>query len=140
MTDRDQRKDGIEMPVSYMLEGALLRLELEGQYEPQDIIQQFLAGLGDPGCPEKVALLVDTTRSTSLEKRAPDEIGRVAEFLGAYVQRIGGRCAIVARSDVHFGMSRMGSVYSADVGVDAQVFRDPESALAWLRNGAGDRT
>jgi len=120
------------MPVSYVLEGALLRLDLEGQYEPQDIIEQFLAGLGDPGCPGKVALLVDTTRSASLEKRAPHEIGYVAEFLGAHVERIGGRCAVVARSDVHFGMSRMGTVYSADVGVNAQVFRDPESALAWL--------
>lgn len=120
------------MPVTYTLEGALLRLDLEGQYEPRDIIRQFLAGLGDPGCPEKVALLVDTTRSTSLEKRAPHEIGSVAEFLGPYVDRIGGRCAVVARSDVHFGMSRMGSVYSAGVGVDAQVFRSPESALAWL--------
>ncbi len=124
------------MPVSYMLEGALLRLDLEGEYEPKDIIRQFLAGLGDPGCPEKVALLVDATRSTSLEKRAPEEIGRVAEFLGAYVERIGGRCAVVASSDVHFGMSRMGSVFSAGVGVDAQVFRDPDAALAWLGVGS----
>ena len=120
------------MPVSYTLEGALLRLDLEGQYEPQDVIEQFLAGLGAPGCPERVALLVDTTRSTSLEKRAPHEIGRVAQFLGEYVNRIGGRCAVVASSDVHFGMSRMGSVFSADVGVEAKVFRDPETALEWL--------
>jgi len=26
----------------------------------------------------------------------------------------------------------MGSAYSGSVGVDVQVFRDPEAALAWL--------
>ena len=120
------------MPVSYALEGALLRLDLVDQYEPGDIIQQFLAGLADPDCPEKVALLLDTTRSASLEKRSPQEIRRVAVFLEPYIGRIGGRCAVVARSDVHFGMSRMGSAHSAEVGVNAQIFRDPEAALAWL--------
>jgi hypothetical protein len=40
--------------------------------------------------------------------------------------------AVVAASDVHFGLSRLGSVYSEGVGVEAQVFREVESALAWL--------
>jgi hypothetical protein len=48
------------------------------------------------------------------------------------VKRIGGRCAVVAQSDVHFGMSRMGTAYSENVGVVARVFREPEAALAWL--------
>jgi len=39
---------------------------------------------------------------------------------------------MVASSDVHFGLSRLGSVYSEGVGVDVQVFRDLESAITWL--------
>jgi len=119
------------MPVSYVLNGSLLRLDLEGQYEPRDIIEQFLAGLADPECPRKIALLLDTTRSESLETRSPSEIRGVAEFLEPYVKRIG-RCAVVAQSDVHFGMGRMGTAYSENVGVVARVFREPEEALAWL--------
>jgi hypothetical protein len=119
------------LPVSYALSGALLRLDLKGQYEPKDIIEQFLAGLADPGCPKKVSLLVDVTRSVVLETRAAQEIRRIAEFLAPYRDRIG-RCAVIAERDVHFGLGRVGSAYSEDVGVEAGVFRDLESALRWL--------
>ena len=107
-------------------------MEFKGHYDPDDIIGQFLAAMDDPSCPEKVALLVDVTRSESLEKRTPHEIRRVAEFLGPYLGRIGGRCAVVANKDVHFGLSSMGSVYGKNVGVEAAIFRDSKSALDWL--------
>jgi len=121
------------MPVTYELDGSLLKLVLEGRYEPGDVVAQFLAGLADPSCPDHVALLVDVTRSESLETRAPHEIRLVAEQLGPYRERIGGRCAVVAARDVHFGLSSMGIVYSEGVGVEAAVFRDTKSALEWLR-------
>ena len=121
------------MPVTYELDGSLLKLVLKGQYEPADIPAQFLAGLADPKCPEQIALLVDVTQSESLETRSPQEIRLVAELLGPYRERIGGRCAVVATRDVHFGLSSMGIVYSENVGVEAAVFRDTRSALEWLR-------
>jgi len=120
------------MPVTYALVGPLLKLDLEGRYKPRDIVEQFLAGLADPSCPSEVALLVDVTRSQSLETRAPREIRHIAQFLGRYRARIGGRCAVVAKTDVHFGLSKMGSAYSEAVGVRAAVFRDSRSALDWL--------
>ncbi len=120
------------MAVSYTIEGGLLRLKLEGQYEPQDIIREFLAGIADPACPNPVALLVDVTASESLGTREPQEIRQVAEYLGPYAKRIGGRCAIVASRDLHFGLSRMGSAYTEGVGVETAVFRDASSALEWL--------
>ena len=120
------------MAVRYALEGSLLKLVLEGRYEPGDVIAKFVAGLTDPKCPNHVALLVDVTQSESLEMRAPHEIRLVAEQLGPFRERIGGRCAVVAARDVHFGLSSMGIVYSEGVGVEAAVFRDSKSALEWL--------
>lgn len=120
------------MPVRYTLTGSLLRLDLEGQYEPKDIIEQFLAGLADPTCPPQVGLMLDVTRSESLEARAPHEIRHVAEFLGPYVDRIRGRCAVVATKDIHFGLSSMGGAYTENVGVETAVFRGSESAIKWL--------
>ncbi len=120
------------MPVSYSLTGSLLQLNLEGHYEPHDIIAAFLKGLADPQCPPRVALLLDVTRSESLEKRTPHEIRHVAEFLGPYADRLGARCAVVATKDIHFGLSSMGSAYTENVGVEAAVFRDTESAVLWL--------
>lgn len=120
------------MAVSYAIEGGLLRLTFEGKYAPEDIIREFLAGLADPACPNPVPLLVDVTRSESLATRVPQEIRHVAEYLGPYAGRIGGRCAVVANKDLYFGLSRMGSVYSEGVGVKASVFRDVPAALEWL--------
>jgi hypothetical protein len=120
------------MPVTYSLIGSLLTLSLEGQYEPGDIIAQFHAGLADPRCPGQVSLLIDVTRSESLETREPQQIRHIAEYLGPYRERIGGRCAAVATRDVHFGLSSMGTVYSESVGIEAAVFRDSRSALEWI--------
>ena len=121
------------MPVTWSLEGDLVQLSLEGQYEPTDIIDAFLAALADPRCPEEISLLLDTTRSQSLDMRAPGEIRHVAQYLGPYRKRIRGRCAVVVGTDLHFGLSRMGSAYSETVGVDARVFRSKAEALDWLR-------
>ena len=120
------------MPVQYSIQAKVLKMEFVGQYEPEDIIRQFMAAMSDPACPNPASLLVDVTRSEILATAPVAEIRRVAEFLGPYAARIGGRCAVVAASDVHFGLSRLGSVYSDNVGVEVQVFRDLEGAAAWL--------
>jgi hypothetical protein len=120
------------MPVTYTLQGSLLSLTMVGEYAPQEVPEAFQAGLDDPACPRPVALLADVTQSKSLDHRAPHEIRRVAEFLGRFGERIGWRCAVVAASDVQFGLSQMGAVFSADVGVSVEVFRNHEEALQWL--------
>ncbi|HET9252494.1 MAG TPA: hypothetical protein VFP58_10305 [Candidatus Eisenbacteria bacterium] len=120
------------MAVSYSLEGPLLRMELAGTYDPEDVVREFEAAVADPRCPDPVSLLVDVTRSESLASRSPSQIRFVAESLGPYVKRINGRVAVVAIEDLHFGFSRMGSAYSENVGVEAAIFRDPEEARRWL--------
>jgi hypothetical protein len=118
--------------VSYAIDKNLLKLTLEGEYVPEDIVREFMAAMDDPECPRPVALLVDVSRSGSLATRSVEDIRRVAERLGDYKERVGGRCAVLAASDVNFGLSRLGSVYSEGVGVSTSVFRDLPEALAWL--------
>lgn len=120
------------MPVRSVLEGDLLTIELTGTYVPPDILRTFAAALDDPACPPRVAVLIDVTRSESLATRPAEDIRAVARHLGTFAERIGGRCAVVATSEVHFGLSQMGATHSAAVGVEARVFRDRESARAWL--------
>lgn len=120
------------MPVTYSFHGSLLKLELVGQYQPDDVIKTFVEAMNDPLCPNPASLLVDVRRSETLANAAIADIRRVAEFVGPYAPRVGGRAAVVAASDVHFGLSRLGSVYSDTVGVEVQVFRDVESAITWL--------
>ena len=120
------------MPVNYAFLGKFLKLELVGKYQPDDVIKTFESAINDPKCPNPASLLVDVRRSETLATAPVPEIRRVAEYLGPFSARVGGRVAVVASSDVHFGLSRLGSVYTEGVGVEAQVFRDVESATAWL--------
>ncbi len=123
------------MAVTYRIDGNILFMILSGTYVPDDVPRQFVAAINDPACPEHVHLVVDVTASGSLATRPTDDIRRVAEALGPYAARIGGRCAVVASEDVHFGLSRMGAVYSQGVGVETQVFRTLDDAFAWLDAG-----
>ena len=122
------------MSVEYSWDGPLLRLDLIGTTEPDEVIRQFKVALADPQATEKVALLLDTTRSDSMATRTSNEIRLVAEALKPYVGRVQGRCAVIATKDIHFGLSRMGSVYTELIGVDAGVFRTEAEALSWLRS------
>ncbi|HKQ59521.1 MAG TPA: hypothetical protein VJY35_16785 [Candidatus Eisenbacteria bacterium] len=122
------------MAVQYQIREGVLTMMLEGTYESRDVIRTFLDAIADPACPRPVALLMDVSRSTSLASRPAAEIKMVAEFLGPYAEHIGGRVAVLAPSNVAFGLSRMGAVHSEGVGVAAQVFRDREEAVKWLRN------
>ena len=124
------------MPVTWSLDEDLLELSLVGRYAPTDIIDAFLSALSDRRCPQQIHLLLDTTQSESLKERTPREVRHVAQYLGPYRKRIRGRCAVVAETDLQFGLSRMGSAYSDSVGVDARVFRSKDEALEWLRQPA----
>ena len=120
------------MAVQYSIREGVLAMEFIGIYESRDVIRRFLDAMSDPTCPNPVALLVDVSRSESLATRPAAEIRMVAEFLGPYADRIGGRVAVVAPSDVHYGLSQMGAVHSEGVGVAARVFRSKDEALEWL--------
>jgi hypothetical protein len=44
----------------------------------------------------------------------------------------GSRTAIVVTRDFDFGIARMFQVYAEGVGIEYQIFRDPEAATEWL--------
>lgn len=120
------------MAVSYSIHGDVLTMRMVGSYEAVEVPNVFRAALADPGCPVPVGLLVDVSQSTSLPGRSAADIRMISEALGPHAGRIGGRCAVVAPSDVQFGLSQMGAVHSANVGVTVRVFRTTEQALEWL--------
>src|SRR5262245_14040078 len=128
------------MGVEYQIQDGVLMMSFAGTYAPDDVADRFVAAIQDPACPKPVALLVDVSRSAVLAGRPAAEIKRIAEFLGPYAERIGGRCAVVAPSDVHFGLSQMGSVHTERVGVTSRVFRTRDQALVWLRGAPAPRT
>jgi hypothetical protein len=125
------------MPVTYEIAGGRVRMTLAGAYAPGDVTATFLAALDDPRCPRPARLLMDVSDSRALATRPADDIRKVAEFLGPYADRIGGRCAVVAPTDVMVGLSQMGAVHTGRVGVETRVFRDEAAAVEWLESDGG---
>jgi hypothetical protein len=56
----------------------------------------------------------------------------MAHFLAGRGRAFGGRLAIVAASDLAYGLMRMGGVFAEHDGLAAEVFRDAVSAEEWL--------
>ena len=122
------------MPVTYHVNDDVIEMALNGECPPDEVIQAFHEALADPATPSTFVLFVDVRKSTSLASRDTADIIRVAEYLGPHKDRVK-RCAVLATEQVHFGLSRLGAVYSETAGVMTSVFRDREEALAWLHGG-----
>lgn len=62
---------------------------------------------------------------------------RLAVFARMHTDKLkGGRVAMVAATEVAFGMFRMWQLQREGLGYDVRVFRDADEALAWLAEPA----
>jgi hypothetical protein len=122
------------MSVNYKLNEDVIEMILSGTTTPDEVIKAFHQALENESTPEEFFILLDVRNSTSLATRPTAEIIRVAEYLGPFQDRVK-RCAVLATENVHFGLSRLGAVYSETAGVMTSVFRDKDEALAWLHSG-----
>lgn len=122
------------MSATYRLNDDVVEMTLNGTTGIDEVIQTFHKALDDSNTPEEFVLLVDVRESSSLATRSTSEIIKVAEYLGPFQDRVK-RCAVLATENIHFGLSRLGAVYSETAGVMTSVFRDKEEAIDWLHGG-----
>jgi len=120
------------MPVNYAIDGQLLKIICYNTYTPQDLKDTLTNALSDPKCPTKASFLLDVSNSRSLAKRSPGQIYDAARFLIYHSKKLSNRCAILVKSEIQFGLSRMGSAYLENYGINAGVFRQLDEALMWL--------
>ena len=123
------------MPVSYVIEGDVLRLVMEGTYSPEDIKQGFADAFEDPRRPEHPRFVFDVSRSEILAERSTDEIKAMARFLSAHADRFGMRCAALVSRPIQYGLSRMGAAFTGSREVEVGVFGSLDDAVAWLEGG-----
>jgi hypothetical protein len=121
------------MPVAYDFTNGVLRLTMEGASSPADVVAAMQAAIADDARPELRGLLLDARGSTTAAKRSSAEIRLIAEEVARRADDFGGRLALLANSDVVYGLMRMGEVWvQAEGRVRSRVFRDEAEALAWL--------
>ncbi|MGD8412666.1 MAG: STAS/SEC14 domain-containing protein [Candidatus Latescibacterota bacterium] len=121
------------MPVKYTFEQNILKMTFDGVYGSEAIIQSFNEALEDPAFPgENARLLLDVRGSDSLADRSVEDLRKVAEHYARNADRVGRRCAIVAQSDIHFGLMRMAVAFTETYDADARVFKSEDEAVDWL--------
>lgn len=120
------------MPVSYEFDHHIVALRLTGRYEPADVRTALHAALDDPRCTSAIGLLFDARGSRSLAERTAAEVRAMAQLLATHADRFHRRLALLADSDVSFGLMRLGAVAVEQQGVETSVFRRLSDAERWL--------
>ena len=121
------------MPIKYEIDGGrrLIRTRCVGATTFAEVMDHFRTLRSDPAVPEEMNVLLDLSDQTS----APDsaQIKAVAAEAGRMLDVVQwGALAVVARSDLLFGMSRMLEVMAEPHFGTIRVFRELAPAEAWL--------
>ena len=119
------------MPVLYAFRGGVLELRAIGSYAPSEVAEAFRLALGDPARPVLRALLYDVRKSEMVGSRTTPEVREAVAFFDSLGTQVGRRVALLAASDVGYGVMRMVAGWAEGRGIEVAVFRDPDEALAW---------
>lgn len=127
------------MPVYTQMEDGILRVVVDGDYTSSELRRKgseaartAVETLGGP-----VFVLLDFSGAAGLRNKRATELRETAAFFAS--QPSLARVAVVAVSDLAFGLMRMGATFGAEEGLQVQAFRDREMALAWLAEGRQGR-
>jgi hypothetical protein len=121
------------MPVIYQIDQAskIIRTRCTGNVTIEEVLEHFRVLTQDPECPDRLDVLLDLSEQTSIPERDNmDEVAETIRRIRSTVQF--GACAIIACTDVLFGMLRMFEVFATDYFGAICVFRNKEEAEAWL--------
>ena len=121
------------MPVSYEIDRAAGRIETRctGDVTLDEVMRHFEELEADPSTPGRLDVLLDLDGMTSVPERT--NLRQVTQAVDRLTARLRwGACAIVATSDVLFGMSRMFAVFAEGLFAQTQVFRERRAAEHWL--------
>lgn len=121
------------MAVRYRFHRATrLLIARAGQATDEEALLTYAQCLaGDPDVPPGRDELVDL-RAVDGERLTTAGLRRVAQAFEAHEKGEPARVAIIASSDLAFGLSRMYQAYRSQSSTEIRVFRDLEEACRWL--------
>lgn len=121
------------MPVTYYFDGNILVMRMAGEYLLVEIRIALSAALDEAESRIVTGLLLDLSDSQSIATRSLGDITSIVGFLAYHAQSYGRRAALVASTDVAYGVLRLTDVDFESAGVDSRLFRSVEDGLSWLR-------
>jgi len=123
------------MPIEYAVdeERKVLVARAQGELCDADLLDYAQRLYDDPSIKRAVHELVDLSEVRSDSMITAEGIRALARFWESlYDWMSGGKLAIVAPTDVAFGLGRMYQMLRDDGPDHIQIFRDPEAAWRWL--------
>ena len=122
------------MPIEYEIDAGVIWMRTVGQVDYESGRKVLDAAIADAhalASPRKLPLVFDIRASQ--ENRSADEARGIAQFVSLHLDVLDPRCAVIAGSDLLFGVARMFGSYAATYGVEVTVFRTIEEVNGWLR-------
>ena len=109
----------------------IIRTRCIGPVTIEEVVGHFRALERDPDCPDRLDVLLDLSKQTSIPEKA--NLQRITEEIRRIRGRVHfGTCAIVACTDALFGMLRMFEVFAEEYFRESRIFRTASEAEAWL--------
>jgi hypothetical protein len=123
------------MPILFQIEHskALIRTKCVGNVTLEEVLAHFDELASTPNCPPMLDVLLDFSELESVP--GSGDLMAVADRMRRVASRVKfGACAIVAKSDVIFGIARMYTVYAEPHFRTTRVFREFLQAEFWLQS------
>ena len=121
------------VPVTYRIDplNGLIRTTCRGAVTLQEVVGHFGELRRSSACPKRLDVLLNLSEQTSVP--AAGNLRDVTKAIGSVRSKVEfGICAIVAGTDVLFGMLRMFEVFAERHFRETHVFRGVEEAELWL--------
>jgi hypothetical protein len=129
------------MPVRYQIDQTkgIIRTKCSGDVTLEDVLDHFRTLQSDPECPSRLDVLLDFSEWTSEANGA--QLRTVSHAIAGVRDRIEfDACAIVAPTDLLFGVGRMFEVFAEEWFRAIHVFRSAGDAEAWLNSQQSSRS
>ena len=120
------------MAISYHFEGSFLFTAIEGETSYEDVKAYLDKLVVDPRFVPGMPGVIDCRKVKSLFSIL--DLRRTAADARARPEmQVPGRAAVLASSNIVYGLMRMYEVFNEGNPAQIRVFREPEQAMEWLR-------
>ena len=122
--------------VSYRLRRTVAIVHACGRYTPSELAAAVGAVLDDAVARPLHGIVLDMRNSQSFAGRSQTDVEQLTQYMGRRCAGFGGRVGVIPPAHAPGPLVRLVSGCFADRGVAAHIFREPSTAVQWLRRPA----
>ena len=124
------------MPITHsiLVQRRLVVTRLSGDIRDEEMLEAYRQLYSDPRWSPGFHEIADF-RTANMRQVSNEAVARVGQLSERMAKGIPFKTAVIAPTDLPFGLARMYEALAAESPEEVTVFRDEASALAWLELG-----